>query len=273
EIEDSDILKIVVVGRPNVGKSSLINAWLNEERVIVTDIPGTTRDAVDTFFEWNNEKYLLIDTAGIRKKSVMFKDRIEKYGYYRAFDSIERADVAVAVIDANEGITDRDVKVIADVYEMGKPAVIVINKWDVVKNKNEAQKRFLEEIEEKLKFIYKPSFLFISAKERRNIFKVFTAAKKLNEEMSKRINTAKLNELLEEAQRIHQPPMIKNRRLKFFYMTQVAVKPPEFVVFVNYPEAVHFSYQRFLFNMVRESFGFEGIPLKMHFRKRGKDSD
>lgn len=273
EIEDSDILKIVVVGRPNVGKSSLINAWLNEERVIVTDIPGTTRDAVDTFFEWNNEKYLLIDTAGIRKKSVMFKDRIEKYGYYRAFDSIERADVAVAVIDANEGITDRDVKVIADVYEMGKPAVIVINKWDVVKNKNEAQKRFLEEIEEKLKFIYKPSFLFISAKERRNIFKVFTAAKKLNEEMSKRINTAKLNELLEEAQRIHQPPMIKNRRLKFFYMTQVAVKPPEFVIFVNYPEAVHFSYQRFLFNMVRESFGFEGIPLKMHFRKRGKDSD
>ncbi|MCA1927897.1 MAG: ribosome biogenesis GTPase Der [Calditerrivibrio sp.] len=272
-VDDGDRLKIVVVGRPNVGKSSLINAWLNEERVIVTDIPGTTRDSVDSYFEWGGEKYLLIDTAGIRKKSVMFKDKIEKYGYYRAYDSIERADVAVAVLDATQGITEKDVKVIADVYDMGKPAVIAINKWDLIEDKKNAQKNLLLDLEEKLKFIYKPSVIFISAKDRKNVFKIFAAAKKLDEEMSKRITTGKLNEVLEEAQARHQAPMIKNRRLKFYYMTQVAVKPPEFVVFVNYPEAVHFSYQRFLFNMVREHFGFEGIPMKMHFRKRGKNED
>jgi GTP-binding protein len=266
-------LKLVVVGRPNVGKSSLINAWLNEERVIVTDIPGTTRDAVDTYFEWNSEKYILIDTAGIRKKSVMFKDKIEKYGYYRAYDAIERADVAVAVVDATEGITERDVKVIADVYNLGKPAVIAVNKWDLVQDKNEAQKRLLADIEDKLRFIYKPSVVFLSARSRKNIYNIFQHAQKLKGEMEKRIPTAKLNEVLEEAQARHQPPMIKNRRLKFYYMTQVSVKPPEFVVFVNYPDAVHFSYQRFLFNMVREYFGFEGIPMKMHFRRRGKEKE
>lgn len=266
-------LKLVVVGRPNVGKSSLINAWLNEERVIVTDIPGTTRDAVDTYFEWNGEKYILIDTAGIRKKSVMFKDKIEKYGYYRAYDAIERADVAVAVVDATEGITERDVKVVADVYNLGKPAVIAVNKWDLVQDKNEAQKRLLADIEDKLRFIYKPSIVFLSAVSRKNIYNIFQHAQKLKSEMEKRIPTAKLNEVLEEAQIRHQPPMIKNRRLKFYYMTQVSVKPPEFVVFVNYPDAVHFSYQRFLFNMVREYFGFEGIPMKMHFRKRGKEKN
>lgn len=269
-IEDDDRLKIVVVGRPNMGKSSLINAWLNEERVIVTPIPGTTRDAVDSYFEYDGEKYILIDTAGIRKKSVMFKDRIEKYGYYRAYDSIERSDVVVCLIDATEGVTEKDVKIVADAYELGKPVIIAVNKWDLVEDKTEAQKRLSFDIEDKFKFIYKPKYIFISAAQKRNVFKIFKMARELFEETNKRVPTAKLNEILELAQAKHQPPMIKNRRLKFYYMTQVGVNPPEFVVFVNYPDAVHFSYQRFLFNMVREYFGFEGVPMKMHFRGRSE---
>ncbi|MCX8083640.1 MAG: ribosome biogenesis GTPase Der [Calditerrivibrio sp.] len=273
-MDENDRLKIVVIGRPNMGKSSLINAWLNEERVIVTPIPGTTRDAVDSYFEYQGKKYTLIDTAGIRKKSVMFKDRIEKYGYYRAYDSIERADVAVCLMDATEGVTERDVKIVADAYELGKPVIIALNKWDIVEEKTASQKKLIAEIEERFNFIYKPKYLFISAVQKKNIFKIFNMAQELNEESSKRIPTSKLNEILELAQAKHQPPMIKNRRLKFYYMTQVAVKPPEFVVFVNYPDAVHFSYQRFLFNMVREHFGFEGIPMKMHFRgRKEKDID
>lgn len=263
---ENERLKIVVIGRPNMGKSSLINAWLNEERVIVTPIPGTTRDAVDSYFEYNGEKYILIDTAGIRKKSVMFKDRIEKYGYYRAYDSIERSDVVVALIDATEGVTEKDVKIVADAYELGKPVIIAINKWDLLENKAETQKRLVSDVEDKFKFIYKPKYIFISAATKKNIFKIFNISKQLFDETNKRVPTSKLNEILEIAQVKHQPPMIKNRRLKFYYMTQVGVNPPEFVVFVNYPDAVHFSYQRFLFNMVREHFGFEGIPMKMHFR-------
>jgi len=268
---DENRLKIVVVGRPNMGKSSLINAWLNEERVIVTPIPGTTRDAVDSYFEYDGDKYILIDTAGIRKKSVMFKDKIEKYGYYRAYDSIERSNIVVSLIDATEGVTEKDVKIVADAYEMGKPVIIAVNKWDLVEDKTAAQKNLSFDIEEKFKFIYKPRYLFISAEQKKNIFKIFKIAKELYAETNKRIPTAKLNEILELAQAKHQPPMIKNRRLKFYYMTQVGVNPPEFVVFVNYPDAVHFSYQRFLFNMVREYFGFEGVPMKMHFRGRNEN--
>jgi len=268
---DENRLKIVVVGRPNMGKSSLINAWLNEERVIVTPIPGTTRDAVDSYFEYDGDKYILIDTAGIRKKSVMFKDKIEKYGYYRAYDSIERSNIVVSLIDATEGVTEKDVKIVADAYEMGKPVIIAVNKWDLVEDKTAVQKNLSFDIEEKFKFIYKPRYLFISAEQKKNIFKIFKIAKELYAETNKRIPTAKLNEILELAQAKHQPPMIKNRRLKFYYMTQVGVNPPEFVVFVNYPDAVHFSYQRFLFNMVREYFGFEGVPMKMHFRGRNEN--
>ncbi|MGB9731795.1 MULTISPECIES: ribosome biogenesis GTPase Der [Calditerrivibrio] len=263
---EEERLKIVVIGRPNMGKSSLINAWLNEERVIVTPIPGTTRDAVDSYFEFEGDKYILIDTAGIRKKSVMFKDRIEKYGYYRAYDSIERSDVVVALIDATEGVTEKDVKIVADAYELGKPVIIALNKWDLLEDKAEAQKHLVSDIEDKFKFIYKPKYIFISAATKKNIFKIFKMAKQLFDETNKRVPTSKLNEILEIAQAKHQPPMIKNRRLKFYYMTQVGVNPPEFVVFVNYPDAVHFSYQRYLFNMVREYFGFEGIPMKIHFR-------
>ncbi|MGA1845700.1 ribosome biogenesis GTPase Der [Deferribacter abyssi] len=273
EIDVKNIIKIVVVGRPNVGKSSLINKWLNEERLIVTPIPGTTRDSVDTFFEYKGQKYILIDTAGLRKKSVMFKDRIEKYGYYRSYDAIERADIAVGLIDATQGVTERDVKVIADAYESGRPVVIAVNKWDAVEKDEQLGNKFRREIAEKFKFLHTPPVLFISAVTGKNVYKVFDAINELYKEYTMRIQTSKLNRLLEDVQMKHQPPVVKNRRVKFYYMTQVGIKPPEFVVFVNYPDAVHFSYRRFIVNQLRESFGFRGVPLIVNYRKRGEKKE
>lgn len=273
EVKDFiDSIKVVVVGRPNVGKSSLINSWLGDERLIVTPIPGTTRDSVDTYFEYNSKKYTLIDTAGIRKKSVMFKDKIEKYGFYRSYDAIRRADIAVGLIDATEGVTERDVKVIADAYEAGRPVVLAINKWDAINKDGKVGKKFKEEIAEKFKFLNNPPVIFISALTRKNIFKIFDAVDNLYAEYSKRIQTSKLNKLLEHVQMLHQPPVVKNRRVKFYYMTQVDIKPPHFVIFVNYPDSVHFSYKRFIVNQLRENFGFKGVPLIVSYRKRGEET-
>jgi GTP-binding protein len=269
-------MKLIVTGRPNVGKSSMINRWLGEERLIVTPIPGTTRDAVDTFFEFEGKKYVLIDTAGIRKKKIMFKDKIEKYGYFRWEDAVERADIAVCIIDASEGITDRDVKVIADNWESGRPIILVINKWDLLEDKDEAAKEFLKDIDFKLKFLNNPPIIYTSTVTGKNVYKIFKAAQGLYKEYEKRIPTSKMQEIIEEAVFRHQPPVVKNRRIKFFYMTQVSTRPPEFVIFTNYPDAVHFSYQRFIIHLIREFHGFEGIPIKLHFRKRGgpsKDSE
>lgn len=263
-------IKLVVTGRPNVGKSSMINKWLGEERCIVTPIPGTTRDAVDTFFELDGDKYVLIDTAGIRKKKSMFKDKIEKYGYYRWQDAVERAHVAVCLIDADEGLTERDVKVIADTWEAGRPVILVINKWDLIKEKDDAAKSFLKDVDFKLKFLNNPPMIYTSTVTGKNIFKIFAAAKQLYLEAQKRISTHKLQHIIEEAVFRHQPPVVRNRRVKFYYITQVSILPPEFVVFVNYPDSVHFSYQRFIVNLIREFHGFEGVPVKVHFRKRGE---
>ncbi|XOB65826.1 ribosome biogenesis GTPase Der [Deferribacteres bacterium DY0037] len=263
-------IKIVVTGRPNVGKSSMINKWLGEERLIVTPIPGTTRDAVDTFFELDGDKYVLIDTAGIRKKKSMFKDKIEKYGYYRWKDAVERADISVCLIDAEEGITERDVKVIADTWEAGRPVILVVNKWDLIEDKDDAAKAFLKDVDYKLQFLNNPSMIFTSTITGKNIYKIFKAAKDLYIEASKRIGTHKLQQIIEEAVYRHQPPVVKNKRIKFYYITQVSILPPEFVVFVNYPDSVHFSYQRFLVNLVREYHGFSGVPVRVHLRKRGE---
>lgn len=266
--EDPDTIKIAVIGRPNVGKSSLINAWLGEERVIVTPIAGTTRDSVDTSFEYEGQKYLLIDTAGIRKKSVMFKDPIEKIGYYKSMDAIERCHIAVAVIDGPEGFNERDIKVVADAWEAGKPVILALNKWDIVEKDAGVANFYKRQVEDKLQFLNKPPLIFISALRGKNIFKIFDATKDLMAEYSKRVPTAKVNEVLEEALERHQPPVVHNRRLKFYYMTQVGVRPPQFVTFVNYPDAVHFSYSRFLVNILREFFGFEGVPVRLSIRKR-----
>lgn len=263
-------IKLVVTGRPNVGKSSMINKWLGEERLIVTPIPGTTRDAVDTFFEIDGDQYVLIDTAGIRKKKSMFKDKIEKYGYYRWQDAVERADVSVCIIDAEEGITERDVKVIADTWEAGRPVILVINKWDLIEEKDEQSKAFLKDVDYKLQFLNNPPIIYTSTITGKNIFKIFKAAKELYVEASKRISTHKLQHIIEEAVFRHQPPVVKNRRIKFYYITQVSILPPEFVIFVNYPDSVHFSYQRFLVNLIREFHGYSGVPVKVHLRKRGE---
>jgi GTP-binding protein len=265
-----DRIKLVVTGRPNVGKSSMINKWLGEERCIVTPIPGTTRDAVDTFFELGGDKYVLIDTAGIRKKKSMFKDKIEKYGYYRWKDAVERADISVCLIDADEGLTERDVKVIADTWEAGRPVILVINKWDLIEEKDEEAKAFMKDVDYKLQFLNNPPIIFTSTITGKNIYKIFKAAKELYEESSKRISTHKLQHIIEEAVYRHQPPVVKNRRIKFYYITQVSIRPPEFVVFVNYPDSVHFSYQRFLVNLIREFHGFSGVPVKVNLRKRGE---
>jgi len=270
---ENDVLKLTIIGKPNVGKSSILNKILGKQRVIVTEIPGTTRDAVDTFFTFENKEYMITDTAGIRKKSVMFKDAIEKVGYYRGMDALERSDIAIAILDASTGITDRDIKIIADANDLGKPVIIVFNKWDIIKtDKKKTARELTHQINDRLKFITNPPVVFASAFTGENLEKIFKHADKLYSEYTKRIKTAELNKLLQFAQEKHQPPVVSNRRLKFFYMTQVSIKPPHFVIFVNYPEAVHFSYKRYILNLIRESFGFDGIPLRISIRKRkGRD--
>ncbi|MDR0454943.1 MAG: ribosome biogenesis GTPase Der [Deferribacteraceae bacterium] len=268
EAEADDEIRIAVIGRPNVGKSSLINAWLGEERVIVTPIAGTTRDSIDTQFELNGEKYLLIDTAGIRKKSVMFKDPVEKIGYYRSMDAIERCHITVAVTDGADGFNERDIKVIADAWEAGKPVILAVNKWDLVAKDSNIANFYKKQVSEKLQFLSNPPLIFISAETGKNIFKIFDAAKELIAEYKKRVSTALVNDILETALSRHQPPVVHNRRLKFYYMTQVGIMPPQFVTFVNYPDAVHFSYQRFIVNIIRENFGFSGVPVKLYIRRR-----
>lgn len=270
---EKDVLKLTIIGKPNVGKSSILNKILGAERVIVTEIPGTTRDAVDTFFTFKGKEYMITDTAGIRKKSVMFKDAVEKIGYYRSMDALERSDIAIAILDASTGITDRDIKIIADANDLCKPVIIVFNKWDLMKSdKKKTAKELTYQINDRIKFITNPPIVFTSAFTGRNLENIFKHADNLYKEYTKRIKTAELNKLLQFAQEKHQPPVVSNRRLKFFYMTQVSTKPPHFVIFVNYPEAVHFSYERYILNLIRESFGFDGVPLKISIRKRkGRD--
>ena len=266
-------IKIAVIGRPNVGKSSLLNKWLGEERVIVTSIAGTTRDAIDAAFEYEGDKYLLTDTAGIRKKSVMFKDPIEKLGYYRSIDAIERADVAVAVIDGAEGLNERDVKVISDAWEAGRPVVIAVNKWDIADKSEKAVRNFKRTVSEKLQFLNNPPLVFVSALNGKNCFKIFAEIKKLYAAYTTRIATSKVNEALQEALERRQPPVIGTRRLKFYYMTQVSARPPYFVAFVNNPDGVHFSYERFIINVLREKFGFGGVPVRLSIRSHRTDEE
>lgn len=266
-------IKIAVIGRPNVGKSSLLNKWLGEERVIVTPIAGTTRDAIDAAFEYEGDKYLLTDTAGIRKKSVMFKNPIEKLGYYRSIDAIERADVAVAVIDGAEGLNERDVKVISDAWEAGRPVVIAVNKWDIADKSEKAVRNFKRTVSEKLQFLNNPPLVFVSALNGKNCFKIFAEIKKLYAAYTTRIATSKVNEALQEALERRQPPVIGTRRLKFYYMTQVSARPPYFVAFVNNPDGVHFSYERFIINVLRDKFGFGGVPVRLSIRSHRTDEE
>ena len=270
--DDDDITKIAVIGKPNVGKSSLINEILGENRVIVSPIAGTTRDSIDTPFTMDGKEYILIDTAGIRRKSKVNED-IERYSVIRAVAAIERCDVALLVIDAKEGITEQDKKIAGVAHEAGKGIIVVVNKWDLIEKETNTMNEFRKEIERELTFMsYAPS-VFISVKEHQRIKRVIELADYVSEKRALRVPTGQLNSLIADATMMKQPPSDKGKRLKIYYATQVGVKPPLFSFQINKRELMHFSYARYLENRIRESFGFEGTSLKFVFREKGEKGE
>ena len=269
---DDDTICVAMIGRPNVGKSSLTNYILGENRVIVSDVAGTTRDAVDSYFENEQGKYLFIDTAGMRRKSRV-EDKIEKYSVIRAQQAIERADVCLILIDAQDGVTEQDTKVAGYVHEEGKAAIIIVNKWDAVEKDTNTMEAYRKQVIEDLKFMDYAPVLFISALTGQRVNKVLEAVKAAYEQTSRRITTGLLNDVLADATAALQPPFSAGRHLKIYYATQQSVCPPTFVFFVNDEKLMHFAYQRYLENQFRKSFGFEGTPLKFILRQKNQKED
>ena len=272
EEEESDIMKVAVIGKPNVGKSSLINRILGEERVIVSNMAGTTRDAVDSYFENEIGKFLFIDTAGMRKKSKV-NDQIEKFSVLRAAMAIERSDVCLIMIDANEGVTEQDTKVAGLAHDAGKACIIVVNKWDLIEKDGKTMDRMREDIRRDLSYMPYAPILFISALTGQRVGRLFELINYVNDQAAMRITTGTLNSVLADAQTRVQPPTDKGRRLKIYYMTQVGVKPPHFVIFCNDKKLFHFSYQRYLENQLRSVFGLEGTPIVLTIRQKGEDEN
>ena len=270
EAED-DRPRIAIVGKPNVGKSSLINKLTGENRVIVSDIAGTTRDAIDTKVEWNGNEYVFIDTAGLRRKNKI-KEELERYSIIRTVTAVERADVVVMMIDATEGVTEQDAKIAGIAHERGKGVIIAVNKWDAIEKNDKTIYKFTNKVREILSYMPYAEILFISAKTGQRVPKLFETIDMVLENQTLRIQTGVLNEIMTEAVAMQQPPSDKGKRLKLFYMTQVSVKPPTFVIFVNDKELMHFSYTRYLENKIREAFGFKGTSLKFLIRER-KDKE
>ena len=268
--EESEIPRIAIVGKPNVGKSSLVNKLLGSNRVIVSDIAGTTRDAIDTTIMHNGNEYIFIDTAGLRKKNKI-KEEIERYSIIRAVTAVERADVVIIVIDATEGVTEQDAKIAGIAHDRGKGIIIAVNKWDAIEKDNNTVKKHTEKIRQILSFMPYAEILFISAKSGQRLNKIFEMIDVVIENNSMRVATGVLNEIVTEAVAMQQPPTDKGKRLKIYYVTQVAVKPPTFVVFVNDKNLMHFSYTRYLENRIRETFGFRGTALKFITRERKED--
>lgn len=267
EPEDTEAVKIAIIGRPNVGKSSLTNRIIGENRVIVSDIPGTTRDSIDTACEINGRKYLLIDTAGIRRKKQVY-DKIEKISILKALKSIERCDIALIVIDAHDGITEQDIKIAGYAYERGCGCIFLLNKWDIVEKDDATLKRFVEKLRTAAKFLNYAPVLPISALTGKRVPKIFNMVNTVYSQYSTRISTGPLNKIFENATLKTEPSMHKGRRLKFFYATQISDKPPTFISFVNSPEGIHFSYQRYLINQIRQETGLDQTPIRLFFRKR-----
>lgn len=268
--EEQDRLKIAVVGKPNAGKSSLVNRLLGFERSIVTDIAGTTRDAIDTPFELDGQKYLLIDTAGIRKKKKV-EDDVEYYSVLRAFDAVRRADVCLAVVDSSEGLTEQDVKILGYVHEQGKPSVIVMNKWDLIEKDTNTINKFEDKLKADLSFMDYFKSVYISAKTGLRAEKVLRVARESYENANRRISTGTLNDLMLDAVRTNEPASYNGRRLKLYYCAQPSVCPPTFVLFVNDETLMHFSYRRYLENVLRRSFDFSGTPIRIVTRNRSED--
>ena len=269
EEEEDERPRVAIVGKPNVGKSSIINRLLGENRVIVSDIAGTTRDAIDTAVTWQDKEYVFIDTAGLRRKSKI-KEEIERFSIIRTVSAVERADVVVVVIDATEGVTEQDAKIAGIAHERGKGIVIAVNKWDAIEKDDKTIYRHTERIREILSFIPYAEILFISAKSGQRITKLFETIDLVIQNQNMRIATGVLNEIMMEATALQQPPSDKGKRLKLYYITQVSVKPPTFVIFVNDKELMHYSYTRYIENKIREAFGFSGTSLKFIIRERAE---
>ncbi|MEG2420876.1 MAG: ribosome biogenesis GTPase Der [Oscillospiraceae bacterium] len=268
EEENDELIKVAIIGKPNVGKSSLINKILGEERVIVSDVAGTTRDAVDSYFENKKGKFLLIDTAGMRKRSKV-NDRIETFSVLRATMAIERADVCLILIDANDGVTDQDTKVAGLAHEAGKACIIVVNKWDLVEKDDKTMDKMRQDVRRDLAYMTYAPIIFISALTGQRVERLFELITYVSEQAAMRITTGMLNSVLADATARVQPPTDKGRRLKIYYMTQVGIRPPHFICFCNDAGLFHFSYQRYLENQIRNTFGLEGTPIKITVRQKG----
>lgn len=267
EEEEEEITKIAVIGRPNVGKSSLVNALLGEERVIVSDIPGTTRDAIDTFIKRNDKQYLIIDTAGMRRRSKIGVST-EKYSVIRSLRAIDRSDVVLMLIDAVEKLTEQDKKIVGYAHEKGRAAIIVVNKWDLVEKDEHTSNLYIKDLRSGLGFMQYAPIMFVSALTGQRVHRVLELVDYVTEQQNMRISTGNLNDLIKEATMHNPTPQDKGRKLKIFYGTQGGVKPPTFLLFVNEPELMHFSYLRYLENQLRSAYGFEGTPIKIYLRKR-----
>ena len=267
--EEEEIPKIAIVGKPNVGKSSLVNKLIGEDRVIVSDIAGTTRDAIDTRVKWQGKEYIFIDTAGLRRKGKV-KEDIERYSVIRTVTAVERADVVLIMIDATEGVTEQDAKIAGIAHEKGKGVIIAVNKWDAIEKDDKTIYKHTAKVREVLAYMPYAELIFISAKTGLRLPRLYETIDMVIENQTLRIQTGVLNEILTEAMALQQPPSDKGKRLKIYYMTQVAVKPPTFVVFVNSKELMHFSYVRYLENRIRDAFGFRGTSLKFIIRERGE---
>jgi GTP-binding protein len=264
---EDEYIRIAMLGKPNVGKSSLVNKLLGEERVIVSNVPGTTRDAIDSTIENELGKFILIDTAGLRRKSKI-KEEIERYSVIRTLAAIERADVCILIIDATEGITDQDEKIIGHAHEMKKAIMVVVNKWDLVEKDNKTLDNFKKDLQTSLKFMPYAEYLFISALTGQRTHKVLEIAKKCYDNYNKRVGTGILNDVINKAILMKEPPVVALKRLKVYYATQVATKPPKFVFFINDNQARHFSYERYLENQLRDSFDFKGTGIQIEYRER-----
>ncbi|WP_368487714.1 ribosome biogenesis GTPase Der [Clostridium sp. BJN0013] len=267
EDEDSEYIKIAFIGKPNVGKSSLINKLIGEERVIVSDIPGTTRDAIDSYLETDEGKFLLIDTAGVRRKSKV-KEEIEKYSVIRTYTAVERADVCMLMLDAAHDISEQDEKIIGYAHELNKAIIVVINKWDLIDKDTKTADRYRTSIGNSLSFMSYAPYLFISAKTGQRVNRIFKVVRQCYDNYCKQIKTGILNDIVGKIVMMKEPPVIGNKRLKIYYVTQIGIKPPTFVFFVNDPKCIHFSYRRYIENQLRDSFDFTGTGIKLEFRER-----